>query len=303
MMNAIKTKFSIKDLENFTGIKSHTIRIWEKRYNLLQPERTDTNIRYYNSDNFIKLLNINLLYNHGYKISKIAELTEESLLNKAKELTSPTAIKESTINTFKVAMLNFDVNLFNNAYTQLLGFKTFREIFTEVFIPLLEHIGDLWQTKSIKLAHEHFISNLISQKLQSNIEKNQSINYNAHSKTYVLFLPQDEIHDLGLLYLYYELTIRGLHSIYLGRNISKDNVADLKSYYKKINFISYFTVEPSGDNLKEYIKEVNMELIDGTENEFWFLGRRAMQLTDKNQMLPKNIKAFDSITKLLEQLH
>ena len=86
MLNNIKTRFSIKDLENFTGIKSHTIRIWEKRYGLLKPSRTDTNIRYYDSNNFLKLLNINLLYRHGFKISKIAEFSDPTLLIKAKEL-------------------------------------------------------------------------------------------------------------------------------------------------------------------------------------------------------------------------
>ncbi|MDX5583662.1 MAG: MerR family transcriptional regulator, partial [Aureibaculum sp.] len=208
MLNTIKTQFSIKDLENFTGIKSHTIRIWEKRYGLLKPKRTDTNIRYYDSNNFLKLLNINLLYNHGYKISKIAEFSESTLLIKVKELISDKAMEEGTLNSFKVAMVNFDVVLFNDTYNKLLSYKSFREIFLEVFIPLLEHIGFLWQTKSLKPIHEHFISNLIIQKIQSNIERNQTVNYNETDKVFVLYLPMHEIHELGLLYLNYELTLR-----------------------------------------------------------------------------------------------
>lgn len=301
-MSAIKTQFSIKDLENFTGIKSHTIRIWEKRYKLLEPSRTTTNIRYYNSDNFIKLLNINLLYNNGYKISKIAKLSEDDLLDKAKELASTKAINDSSLNAFKVAMLNFDINLFNDAYTQLLGFKTFREIFMEVFIPLLEDIGNLWQTKSLKPVHEHFISNLITQKLQANIERNQSINFSKSHYTFVLYLPENEIHELGLLYLHYEMTLRGLHSIYLGQNISKDNVKDLKKFYDKINFISYFTVEPNDNEVKNYIKGVNRDLIEGTENKFWFLGRKAAYFSENEIMLPKNIKSFTSIKSLLNTI-
>ena len=133
MLNTIKTQFSIKDLENFTGIKSHTIRIWEKRYGLLKPNRTDTNIRYYDSDNFLKLLNINLLYKNGYKISKIAEFSDPTLFLKAKELVSDKAMEEGALNSYKVAMVNFDVVLFNDTYNKLLAYKSFREIFLEVF--------------------------------------------------------------------------------------------------------------------------------------------------------------------------
>ncbi len=297
MLNAIKTKFSIKDLENFTGIKSHTIRIWEKRYQLLEPNRTDTNIRYYDADNFLKLLNINLLYNNGYKISKIAQFSEDTLFLKAKELVSTQAIEEGALNSFKIAMLNFDTSLFNEAYTKLLGYKTFREIFLEVFIPLLDHIGSLWQTKSIKPVHEHFISNLITQKLQSNIERNQSINHSKTDKVFVLYLPQNEIHELGLLYLHYELTLRGYHSIYLGQNISKEYIIDLKEFYTNIHFISYFTVEPTEEALPEYIDEVYELLIKKTDNKYWFLGRRAAE--SMTMKMPKNIQPFASIKDLL----
>ena len=298
MSNAIKTKFSIKDLENFTGIKSHTIRIWEKRYQLLEPNRTDTNIRFYDADNFLKLLNINLLYKNGYKISKIAQFSESTLLLKAKELVNSKAVEEGALNSFKVAMLNFDTTLFNEAYTKLLGYKTFREIFLEVFIPLLEHIGELWQTKSIKPVHEHFISNLITQKLQSNIERNQTINYSKTDKVFVLYLPQNEIHELGLLFLHYELTLRGYHSIYLGQNISKENIVDLKEFYNDIHFISYFTVEPRDEEFAEYISEINNILIKDTKNKFWFLGRKAIENMDTK--LPKNFTPFGTIKELLE---
>lgn len=302
MSSAIKTNFSIKDLENFTGIKSHTIRIWEKRYGLLEPSRTDTNIRYYDANNFIKLLNINLLYNNGFKISKIAQLSEKDLFDTAKKLTSSDAIKQSSMNAFQLAMLNFDTNLFNDAFVQLSGFKTFREIFVEVFIPFLGHIGNLWQTKSLKPVHEHFISNLIVQKLQASIERNQSINHTESEYTYVLFLPQNEIHELGLMYLNYELTLRGMHTVYLGQNISQDNVVDIVDFFDKIHFISYFTVEPNNDEINDYIKTAHAELIDGTDNKFWFLGRKALQFKEDSIMLPQNMRAFLSIEEILKEL-
>ena len=299
MLNNIKTKFSIKDLENFTGIKAHTIRIWEKRYGLLEPQRTDTNIRYYNSDNFLKLLNVNLLYNNGLKISKIAELSEADIALKTREVASDKAVEQAAINQLKIAMVNFDALLFNETYNKLLASRSFRDIFMEIFIPFLEYIGLLWQTKSIKPAHEHFISNLIIQKIQSNIEKNQSITFTKPDKVFVLFLPMDEIHELGLLYLHYELTLRGLYSIYLGPNIESDHLADLTDLHSNINFISYFTVQPPDDEIYDYLHDLNDNLLENA-HEFWFLGRKAHDYSLNGTL--KRVKAFKSVEDLLNVL-
>ena len=170
---SVETKFSIKDLENLSGIKAHTIRIWEKRYNLLEPERTNTNIREYSVSNLKKLLNIAFLYNTGFKISKIAAMSDEEITLQSRELAFKTAINDEAINSFKVSMFQFDKVLFNNTYNTLLHKKTFRDIFKNVFIPFLEHIGLLWHTETLLPAHEHFISNLIAQKIQINTEKLQ----------------------------------------------------------------------------------------------------------------------------------
>ena len=201
-MNNIKQDFSIRDLENISGIKAHTIRIWEKRYNLLQPKRSETNIRYYTPENLTKLLNIVLLNKNNFKISKIAAMSEEDITTKSRELAFSIATNDEAINSFKLSMFQFDKILFNNTYNQLLHKKTFREIFKDIFIPFLEHIGLLWQTETLLPAHEHFISNLITQKIQINTEKLQYSITNTN-KTYVLFLPENEIHELGLLYLNY----------------------------------------------------------------------------------------------------
>ena len=206
-MNNIKQDFTIKDLENISGIKAHTIRIWEKRYNLLEPKRTDTNIRLYSNENLQKLLNIVLLNKNGYKISKIAKMTSEELILQSREQVFVSAVNDEAINSLKLSMFQFDKALFNNTYNSLLNKMTFREIFKDVFIPFLDHIGLLWQTETLLPAHEHFISNLISQKIQIQTEKLQYSVTNA-SKTFVLFLPKNEIHELGLLYLNYELVFK-----------------------------------------------------------------------------------------------
>ncbi|MGB2225653.1 MAG: MerR family transcriptional regulator, partial [Polaribacter sp.] len=160
-MNNIKKEFTIKDLENISGIKAHTIRIWEKRYNLLEPNRSETNIRSYNPESLQKLLNIVLLNKNNFKVSKIAKMSNEEIIVQARELAFQNAIEDEAINSFKIAMFQFDKILFNNTYNKLLHKKTFREIFKDVFIPFLEHIGLLWQTDTLLAAHEHFISNLI----------------------------------------------------------------------------------------------------------------------------------------------
>ena len=172
-MNNVKNVFSIKDLENLSGIKAHTIRIWEKRYDVLQPMRTETNIRTYDLASLQKLLNITLLHNYGYKISKISEYPPERIPELVKRIVSEKSAKSHAISDFKMAMMNFDQAKFLNTYDALLSNKSFKEVFYEVFVPLMDEIGLLWQASTITPAHEHFITYLIKQKLMVNTEKVQ----------------------------------------------------------------------------------------------------------------------------------
>ncbi|NNL33968.1 MAG: MerR family transcriptional regulator, partial [Flavobacteriaceae bacterium] len=218
-MNTIKTEFSIKDLENLSGIKAHTIRIWEKRYNLLHPNRSNTNIRSYNTENLQKLLNVAFLNKNGYKISKISNLKAEEIPGLVREIASNNSKEHHALNAFKMSMLNFDQVLFNTTFNNLLQESTFRDVFYNVFLALLEEIGLLWQTDTISPAHEHFISTLIKQKILINIEKVQNLEPQNRSSVYVLFLPDHEIHDIGLLFVNYELACKGHYCIYLGQSV------------------------------------------------------------------------------------
>jgi DNA-binding transcriptional MerR regulator len=128
-LNNIKTDFTIKDLENLSGIKAHTIRIWEKRYQLLKPQRTSGNIRYYDTISLQKLLNVALLNKNKYKISKIAEMSDDSIVLLARELANKNALVDDAINSLKISMFSFDQVLFNQTYNQLLIHKTFRQVF------------------------------------------------------------------------------------------------------------------------------------------------------------------------------
>ena len=214
-MNIVKNTFSIKDLENLSGIKAHTIRIWEKRYNILEPMRTETNIRLYDLENLQKLLNITLLHNHGYKISKISKFPKDKIPALVNEIVTEKSAKSHALSSFKMAMMNFDQTLFFKTYNELLSEKSFREIFYEVFIPLIQEIGLLWQTDTITPAHEHFISYLIKQKVLINTEELQIKEPTKNDKVFVLYLPLNEIHELGLMYLNYEILLKGYQTIYL----------------------------------------------------------------------------------------
>ena len=298
-MNIVKNVFSIKDLENLSGIKAHTIRIWEKRYNILQPMRSETNIRHYDLASLQKLLNITLLHDHGYKISRIATFSDEKIPSLVKEIITEKSKKNHAINDFKIAMMNFDQTLFFHTYNNLLSEKSFKEVFYEVFIPLMNEIGLLWQTDTITPAHEHFITYLIKQKLLINTERLQIQKPTREDKVFVLYLPLNEIHELGLMYLNYEILLYGYKSIYLGESIPLDSLIDVKKYFNNIVFVSYLTVQPDKNEVNDYIKEFNKIILNDTSTELWILGRMSEHINE--EVLTPKISIFSSITELIDK--
>ncbi|MBU2928350.1 MerR family transcriptional regulator [Winogradskyella psychrotolerans] len=299
-MNNIKNRFSIKDLENLTGIKAHTIRIWEKRYNLLEPKRTETNIRYYDLASFQKLLNVSYLNNNGYKISKIATIEPQKIPQLVREIATETNMESHAINALKLSMLNFDQTLFYKTFDSLQNEKTFEDIFYDILIPLLTEIGLLWQTDTITPAHEHFISTLIRQKILISTEKTQSQQAFKSDKTFVLYLPDNEIHELGLMFLNHEIIRHGYRSIFLGQSIPITSLLALKDYYTDIIFVSYFTIKPEKENLSNYLNEFYNLILETSDNNLWVLGQMLNEID--NDQLPKNVRAFSSIKALTKQL-
>ncbi|WP_083629303.1 MerR family transcriptional regulator [Tenacibaculum agarivorans] len=297
-MNNIKTVFTIKDLENISGIKAHTIRIWEKRYNLLQPNRTETNIRYYSAESLLKLLNVALLNKHSFKISKIAQMSEEQITTSARELAFKYAVNDEAVNAFKMSMFQFDKVLFNNTYNKLLHKKTFRQIFKEVFIPFLNHIGLLWQTNTLMPAHEHFISNLIIQKIQLNTEKLEYAATNT-DYTYVLFLPDGEIHEIGLMYLNFELVLRGCQTIYLGQSLPLNNLDYFFEGELKVCFITSMTVQPYDDKVLEYFNEIESILKD-TDHKLIAIGKKTSIVSEES--FSSNIEFYPTLIEVLDTL-
>jgi MerR family transcriptional regulator, light-induced transcriptional regulator len=296
---SIKNSFSIKDLENLSGVKAHTIRIWEKRYNLLEPERSDSNIRTYNLQNLRKILNIAVLNKSGVKISKIADISEEELNHKVKDITLENKENSVAVNNFKIAMLNFDQSLFEETYNKLLACNSFRDVFLKEFLILLTDIGNLWTTNTISPAHERFISTLIKQKILINIERVQNVNP-RDDMTYILYLPMNEIHDIGVLYVHFELMLKGYKSVFLGPSVPLENLYELQHVFENITYISYFTVEPVVDRVYDYLNEMNNNILSKRNEPMHILGNNTKGL-DKNKM-PNNVKVHDSIIDLIDVL-
>ena len=297
-MNNIKSTFSIKNLENFSGIKAHTLRIWEKRYNLLEPERTETNIRRYSLDNLRKLLNITLLYNHGFKISKISSLSIEEISGSVSNIALKENSEQIAINALKLAMINFDCELFNKTYDEFLSHSKFEFIFMDVFMPLMKELGILWQTAAISSTHEHFITNLIKQKIHIQTEIVQlNIKKNTNYPIFVLFLPENEIHELGILYLNYLTLSKGLRTILLGQSIQISSLENLYTYKDSFNFITYLTVEPNEKEIMPYLKLFNEKLLLNTNSKLIVFGPQQSKIDLNN--LPNKIELYRSVESFI----
>jgi hypothetical protein len=198
-----------------------------------------------------------------------------------------------------MAMMNFDQVLFLTTYNKLLSEKSFREVFFDIFIPLFQEIGYLWQTNTISIAHEHFISYLIKQKLLVNTEKLQTKEPTRNDKVFVLYLPDNEIHELGLMYLNYEIQFNGYKTIYLGESVPIGSLKDVKKYFDNIIYVCYMTVEPEKSAVNEYISEIKTELL--TDNsEFWAIGKMVDSIDKK--LCTDNILTFTSIKNLTDNI-
>jgi DNA-binding transcriptional MerR regulator len=209
-------RFSISDIEKFTGIKAHTLRIWEQRYDMLTPKRTETNIRFYDDADLRYLLNVSILLNYGYRISQVAAMKQAQMEAAVVEVTRKDQKHYSNIKGLVAAMLVLDEDNFNKIITTSALQIGLEHTIMHVIFPFLEQVGILWMTGSIHPAHEHFISNLIKQKLYVAID-GQSQRLSGSSKKFLLYLPEGETHEIGLLFANYLLRSRGHQVVYLGQ--------------------------------------------------------------------------------------
>ena len=227
------SSYTIKDLEKISGIKAHTIRIWEQRYNFLQPQRTETNIRSYSAEELKVILNVSLLNKYGFKISHIDKMSSEQMEEKIMALSQLDAQKERVVNALIKEMVGLNMVAFERQLDLYIGQKGIEKTITEIIFPYLERVGILWVTNHINPAQEHLATNIVRQKIILGIEKLPPlVNY---TKRIVLFMPEGEYHELGILYVHFLLKQRGVYVDYLGANVP---MVDLK-YLTEVRKIDY----------------------------------------------------------------
>jgi MerR family transcriptional regulator, light-induced transcriptional regulator len=246
--------FTIKDIENLTGIKAHTIRIWEQRYQLLKPNRTDTNIRYYTSDELKKVLNIALLNKYGYKISHIDKMNEQEVKEKILSLTQLQAQLERIVNDLIKCMIDLDMDRLEDILDKYIASRGIERTITQLIFPFLEKIGILWLTNHINPAQEHLVTNIIRQKLIVGIEGASSSLIS--NKSVLLFLPEGEHHELGLLFVYYLLKSRGIGVIYVGANIPLNDVEYVVKLKKPNYLFTHLTSVSNNFQLDKFVANI-----------------------------------------------
>ena len=247
--------FTIKDLENLSGIKAHTIRIWEQRYNFLKPQRTTTNIRYYSNDELKTVLNIALLNKYGFKISHIDRMQPQEIREKILSLGDAHAIQERIINDLVQEMVDLDMEKFEKIIVSYIAVKGIERTVLQIIFPFLEKIGILWQTGHINPAQEHLVANIIRQKLIVAIETTES--HITLDKTFLLFLPEGEHHELGLLFMYYLLKSRGAKTLYLGANIPVKDVEYILNLKKPDIVYVHLTATGSNFNFEKFLNNIH----------------------------------------------
>lgn len=285
-------KYSIKDLEALSRIKSHTIRIWEKRYGLLEPERTDTNIRYYTNEDLKKILNVSFLNQHGLKISKIAEMSDDQIRQKVLQTHNTSSNVSDIIENLIVAMIELDearfVQLFNNCVLRF-GFE---QSVLNVLFPFFQKIGIMWQTGVINPAQEHFVSNIVRQKIIAATDSLPVI-INPNKPKVLLLLPESELHEISLLFYNYALKSREYATVYLGQAVPLESLTRIADITKPQVIISVITNSTGNLVLQSIIQK--FETVKNVK--FLLSGASVIKHTEK---LPKRIESFRDLNHLFE---
>jgi DNA-binding transcriptional MerR regulator len=249
--------YSIKELENLSGIKAHTIRIWEKRYGIIKPARTDTNIRYYCDDDLKRLLNIAILNKYGMRISGIAKLSDEQMSEKVMHYASSDLNDaDSNVENLVIAMVEMNEYKFDRILSRYIMNQGFEDAVIKVIFPFFEKIGLLWQTGSINPAHEHFVSNLFRQKLMVAID-NLMVTNKPDAKKFILFLPEGEYHELALLFYNYIIKKSGKLVYYLGSSVPFNDLVESGKMIEPDFLFSSITTSMSKEDITDYFKKLS----------------------------------------------
>lgn len=286
--------YSIKDLEVLTGIRAATLRMWEKRYQIITPLRTQTNIRYYGNSHLKLLLNINVLNRNGIKISRIAKMRPKELVDKVKDLSFVKTGDDDLFDGLMLSMIDLDEALFHQVFYKSVARLGFEDTINRIIFPFFNRIGIMWQIDSINPAQEHFISNMVRQKLIAATDSTV-VDVNSNTKSVLLFLPENELHELGMLFFNYLLKNKGYKTIYLGQAVP---LADLSRIVEISNpdmlVFSVYNIMSVGD-VNAFIKKLH--IIPNTKKLFI----ASSAIYELNPVVPPHFKVFESLKKLIAE--
>lgn len=286
--------FTIKDLENLSGIKAHTIRIWEQRYAFLKPQRTDTNIRYYSNEELKKVLNISLLNRYGFKISHISRMQPDEINDRILSLSDPRAVQERIVNELLQEMVDLRFEQFEKILTAQIAAKGIERTVLQVIFPFLERIGLLWLSGHIFPGQEHLVSNIVRQKLLVAIDA--CVPVSRSEKTFLLFLPEGEYHELGLLFMHFILKNRGFRVIYLGADMPLDDVAEIAAVRKPEFALVHLTATVPNFSLEKYLRRLELSLGNLTTIMSGTL------VNSYRKTVPENVRIMHSLKEVTEFL-
>ncbi|MBU3743681.1 MAG: MerR family transcriptional regulator [Sediminibacterium sp.] len=284
--------FTIKDLENLSGIKAHTIRIWEQRYHLLNPQRTKTNIRSYTNVELKAILNIALLNKYGYKISRIDKMTPEEMNQKIALLSQAEALQEKLINDLIGAMIDMNTDQFEMLLDDHIRAKGIEKVILRTIFPFLEKVGILWVTNHVNPAQEHLATNIIRQKLIMGIEGIRNVPETKHQV--LLFLPEGEYHEVGLLFVYYLLKSRGYKVFYLGANVPLRDVEFTANAKQVATIYTHLTSVAHSFNFEKFLINAHNRMPD---RHIMISGLLAQQYTKK---VPPSIHIKKSLGEVMD---
>jgi len=287
--------YTIRELENLSGIKAHTIRIWEKRYGIIAPQRTSTNIRTYCDTELKRLLNVTILNRNGLKISKIAQLSTDEIVAKISQFTRTINNSESHVESLTLAMIDLDEHMFEQLLARAVILYGFEETVTRVLYPFFVRIGIMWQTGTINPAQEHFVSNLVKQKLYVAID-GMMVNPKPNARRFVFFLPEGELHEIGLLFFCFLVKKRGHYALYLGQSMPMNDLSEISRVHPFDYMVTAFTTSFNGKDMADYAKTLAARF---TDKVIFISGSR---ISDLSVVLPSNIILLPSPGAFLQEL-
>lgn len=287
--------YSIKQFSEITGITKFVLRTWENRYDFLKPERTESNIRVYTDEMLVRALNINLLLKNKYKISKICKLDDSQIAKEIENLEKNESgdLTVQYINEIIISCINFNGVKFNNIYNE--GVKKFglKKFYKDVLLITMQRIGILWLSNQVSPSQEHFLSEQIKQKISASI--NDVFYKKQTGKNWLLFLPENEFHEIGLLFAKFILVKNGHNVIYLGSNVPYESLNDVVKK-QKIDAVLFFAVTRSSKNNLSYTANYLSNIFKNSE---YYVISNNLSI---NKDLISNLKIIESVDGFVEEV-